>query len=88
MSRSAASPGLARLATCVDYSWLKQLLPDPATARHAPNKQSREVSAGHYVELLPDPLPAPALVVHSSYSAWVDVCVVTPSTCEKSYPTS
>jgi uncharacterized protein YdiU (UPF0061 family) len=65
MAAAARDTGLARLAACCDYSWLRQLLPDPETERHAPNQRSREVRAGHYVEVLPAPLPAPTYVAHS-----------------------
>ncbi|KAJ1458459.1 hypothetical protein M885DRAFT_436402 [Pelagophyceae sp. CCMP2097] len=46
-------------------SWVENLNEDPEAARYAPNKRSREVKSGHYVRVLPTPLPRPVLVMHS-----------------------
>lgn len=51
-----------RFASLADYSFIKQLKPDPDTAKYQPNKSSREVKSGHYVEVKPTPLPRPRLV--------------------------
>ena len=51
---------------CADYSLLRALSADPEQARHAPNKTLRQVKSGHYVEVLPTPLPSPCYVIHSS----------------------
>jgi uncharacterized protein YdiU (UPF0061 family) len=48
-----------------DYSLLQSLTADPEQARHAPNKTLRQVKSGHYVEVLPTPLPSPCYVIHS-----------------------
>jgi len=48
-----------------DYSLLQSLSADPEQARHAPNKTLRQVKSGHYVEVLPTPLPSPCYVIHS-----------------------
>lgn len=48
-----------------DYSLLQSLTADPEQARHAPNKTLRQVKSGHYVEVLPTPLPSPGYVIHS-----------------------
>jgi|GEM_PF-33852 len=48
-----------------DYSLLRFLTADPEQARHAPNKTLRQVKSGHYVEVLPTPLPNPRYVIHS-----------------------
>ncbi|TCV80091.1 protein adenylyltransferase SelO [Sulfurirhabdus autotrophica] len=48
-----------------DYSLLRSLTVDPEQARHAPNKMPRQVKSGHYVEVLPTPLPDPHYVIHS-----------------------
>ena len=50
---------------CADYSLLRCLTADPEQARHAPNKTLRQVKSGHYVEVLPTPLPTPCYVIHS-----------------------
>ena len=48
-----------------DYSLLRCLSADPEQARHAPNKTTRQVRSGHYVEVLPTSLPDPEYVIHS-----------------------
>lgn len=53
------------LAQRADNSWLKQLTADPESARHAPNRSSRQVKSGHYVRVAPVPLSSPKLVIHS-----------------------
>ena len=50
---------------CADYSLLRCLTADPEQARQAPNKTLRQVKSGHYVEVLPTPLPSPRYVIHS-----------------------
>lgn len=57
--------GLEELGACVDNSWLGRLAADPDQASHAPNKYSRQVFSGHYVKVLPTPLPDPYLVIFS-----------------------
>lgn len=49
-----------------DHSWLRDLVPDPETAQHEPNRTSRQVRSGHYVKVKPTPLPKPKLVAYSS----------------------
>ncbi len=48
-----------------DYSLLRDLTADPEQTRHVPNKTLRQVKSGHYVEVLPTPLPNPRYVIHS-----------------------
>lgn len=50
---------------CADYSLLRLLDADPEQADHIPNKKLRQVKSGHYVEVLPTPLPNPRYVIHS-----------------------
>jgi uncharacterized protein YdiU (UPF0061 family) len=50
---------------CADYSLLRDLTADPEQTRHVPNKTLRQVKSGHYVEVLPTPLPNPRYVTHS-----------------------
>ena len=64
--RSAGSGPLDGLAACADHSWMDRLTADPDAAANAPNKRSREVKSGHWVPVLPSPLPQPTLVVHSA----------------------
>lgn len=71
VARAAAASGgggggsLGDLASLADHSWLQKLQPDPDAARHSPNKKSREVKSGHWVPVLPSPLPSPRLVKYS-----------------------
>lgn len=69
---SAAASGvdsLDQLAQNADHSWLEQLNMDPETEQYAPNKESRQVRSGHYVRVLPTPLPKPKYVIHSKAMA-------------------
>lgn len=52
-----------------DHSWLRDLVPDPETAQHEPNRTSRQVRSGHYVRVKPTPLPKPKLVAYSERMA-------------------
>ncbi|CAE8604653.1 unnamed protein product, partial [Polarella glacialis] len=56
---------LQKLLQSADHSWLQQLSADPETEKSAPNKTSRQVRSGHYVRVLPTPLPRPKLIIHS-----------------------
>ena len=60
---------LAGLAQNADHSWLQQLNMDPETDKFAPNRESRQVRSGHYVKVLPTPLPKPKYVIHSKAMA-------------------
>lgn len=62
---AGAGTGLRILAEHADLSWMNFLTPDPETEKHAPNKRSREVKSGHYVPVLPSPLPSPKLLITS-----------------------
>lgn len=64
-SAAAAAGVMPDLATRADHSWITQLQPDPEAAQHAPNKSSRQVTSGHYVPVLPTPLPDPRLLILS-----------------------
>jgi hypothetical protein len=52
-----------------NHSWVTQLVPDPGSEAAAPNKTSREVKSGHYVLVMPTPLPDASLVIHSAEMA-------------------
>eukprot|EP00039_Didymoeca_costata_P004566 m.74287 g.74287 ORF g.74287 m.74287 type:complete len:646 (+) comp12453_c0_seq6:53-1990(+) len=52
-----------------DNSWLRMLTPDPEQQEHAPNKTSREVKSGHYVEVAPTALETPIMRLHSTSMA-------------------
>lgn len=56
---------LGLLNSRCDHSWMRDLTADPETDKHAPNKTSRQVKSGHYVRVLPTPLPDPRLVAFS-----------------------
>jgi hypothetical protein len=69
---SAAASGvdsLDQLSQNADHSWLQQLNMDPETEQYAPNKESRQVRSGHYVKVLPTPLPKPKYIIHSEAMA-------------------
>ena len=51
-----------RFIASASLSWLQQLVQDPEAGKYAPNKSSREVKSGHYVPVLPTPLPGPQLI--------------------------
>eukprot|EP00462_Mataza_sp_D1_P005804 CAMPEP_0175124308 /NCGR_PEP_ID=MMETSP0087-20121206/2710_1 /TAXON_ID=136419 /ORGANISM="Unknown Unknown, Strain D1" /LENGTH=611 /DNA_ID=CAMNT_0016406063 /DNA_START=161 /DNA_END=1996 /DNA_ORIENTATION=- len=59
---SKDSENLDGFAKLCNLSLLSQLTPDPQSEKFAPNKVSREVLNGHYVPVLPTPLPHPKLV--------------------------
>eukprot|EP00457_Paulinella_chromatophora_P001889 gb/GEZN01001891.1/.p1 GENE.gb/GEZN01001891.1/~~gb/GEZN01001891.1/.p1 ORF type:complete len:743 (+),score=117.51 gb/GEZN01001891.1/:38-2230(+) len=61
----AAAGSLASLEAHASHSWLEQLNPDPATSQNIPNRSSRQVRSGHYVEVKPTPLLNPELVAVS-----------------------
>ena len=62
---SSSSLSFTAFLQRADYSLLQSLTADPEQARHAPNKTLRQVKSGHYVEVLPTPLPCPCYVIHS-----------------------
>ena len=62
---------LVALQQRANHSWLLQLRPDPRQKQFEPNRTSREVFSGHYVEVQPMPLPQPSLIMHR--------CAVAPS---------
>lgn len=62
---SVPAGDLSSLNARCDHSWMRDLTADPETERHAPNKTSRQVKSGHYVRVLPSPLPDPQLVAFS-----------------------
>ena len=69
MSSTAGVDSLEQLAKNADHSWLQHLNADPETDKYAPNKESRQVRSGHYVRLLPTPLPKPKYIIHSKAMA-------------------
>lgn len=54
-----AEDGEDRLRQRISNSWLSYLEPDPDMEEHHPNKEAREVYAGHYVLVEPTRLPNP-----------------------------
>ena len=66
---SAATGTLQDLGARADHSWLRHLAPDPESAAQQPNKTPREVKSGHWVPVLPTPLPQPQLVLYSHATA-------------------
>jgi uncharacterized protein YdiU (UPF0061 family) len=68
---SASSPApapaglLADFGSRVDFSYLRDLHPDPQEAANAPNTATREVYAGHYVRVAPKAMVSPYLVLYS-----------------------
>jgi len=63
---AACTGSLEKLGeTCIN-SWIRDLEADPEQDRHTPNRTSREVRSGHYVNVDPTPLPDPYLVAYSS----------------------
>lgn len=57
---------LQLLAKKENCSWILLLNSDPETNKYIPNKTSREVKSGHYVKVIPTPLPNPYSVIFSS----------------------
>jgi hypothetical protein len=55
---------MAALQQKANHSWLQQLRPDPQQQKFVPNRTSRQVFSGHFVEVAPVPLPQPSLVIH------------------------
>lgn len=55
---------MAALQQKANHSWLQQLRPDPQQQKFIPNRTSRQVFSGHFVEVAPMPLPQPSLVIH------------------------
>ncbi len=53
------------LAQSVDYSFTNTLLPDPCATDTGVDHAPREVKRGHYVPVVPMPLPEPEYVAHS-----------------------
>eukprot|EP00929_Paragymnodinium_shiwhaense_P061704 TRINITY_DN30843_c0_g1_i1.p1 TRINITY_DN30843_c0_g1~~TRINITY_DN30843_c0_g1_i1.p1 ORF type:complete len:694 (-),score=107.48 TRINITY_DN30843_c0_g1_i1:163-2244(-) len=56
---------MTALQSRADHSWMRELVPDPETDKYVPNRTSRQVKAGHYVEVKPTPLQEPYLVTFS-----------------------
>ena len=71
-SKTSESIERAKLLTCfadfaqqADYSLMKRLRPDPQATEDGFDHHPREVLSGHFVPVLPTPLPAPEYVSHS-----------------------
>ncbi|WP_143873060.1 protein adenylyltransferase SelO [Catenovulum sediminis] len=56
---------LTELAKLADYSLLDNLTADPDATETGHDHQPREVFSGHYVPVLPTPLPEPEYISHS-----------------------
>lgn len=63
--QKAGMGGLELFSSRADQSWLTQLTADPLQSQHEPNRRSREVNAGHYVQVDPMKLASPYLVAYS-----------------------
>jgi len=58
---------IEELSARVEHSFLRELEPDPEQEHHAPNRRSREVESGHYVDALSlQPLRSPYVVACSA----------------------
>jgi len=53
------------MAQLRDNSFTREMTEDPEAAAHSPNQTKRPVKSGHFVPVLPKPLPSPQLVVYS-----------------------
>lgn len=62
---AAASELLEPLLQSLDNSLLRELTPDPESKKLFPNKISRAVKSGHWVNVLPTPLAEPFLIAYS-----------------------
>lgn len=83
MAAVVCGPGLECLTSRVDNSLLHDLSPDPRQRMNTPNKQAREVRSGHYVQVLPTPLPDPEIVACSApmlhrLGLDEDICTTSP----------
>lgn len=57
---------ITELAKLADYSLLENLSVDPDATETGQDHQPREVFSGHYVPVLPTPLPEPEYISHSN----------------------
>ena len=55
----------AEFADRADYSLLEALTPDPQATADGEDHRPRQVLSGHYVPVMPTPLPEPEYVAHS-----------------------
>jgi len=55
----------AAFAERAEYSLLDQLQPDPQARADGRDHRPRQVVSGHYVPVMPTPLPDPELVAYS-----------------------
>jgi uncharacterized protein YdiU (UPF0061 family) len=62
---SVPTPTFAAFAQRADYSLLEALRPDPQATADGQDHRPRQVFSGHYVPVLPTPLPLPQYVAHS-----------------------
>lgn len=60
-----ALQSIQKVASQTEQSWLERLTADPEMEANQPNHSPRQVTSGHYVEVLPTPLPSPELVIYS-----------------------
>src|SRR6056297_3567250 len=71
---------LEELSARVEHSFLRELEPDPEQQEHAPNRRSREVESGHYVDALSlQPLRSPYVVACSE--EMLDLLGLDPGEC-------
>ena len=56
---------LNELAQLADYSLMDTLTPDPNATKDGADHAPREVFSGHYVPVLPTPIPQPKYIAHS-----------------------
>ncbi len=64
-SKAPTTTSFGELAQRADYSLLTSLRADPQATSDGRDHRPRQVFSGHYVPVLPTPLPAPEYVAHS-----------------------
>lgn len=63
---SPTTTSFAAFAQRADYSLLDSLQADPQSSADGHDHRPRQVFSGHYVPVMPTPIPAPEYVAHSS----------------------
>ena len=65
-SSSSSSSPLKPLFSSIDNSFMRELLEDPDSQAKYPNRSTRPVKTGHFVQVAPTPLQAPYVVAVSN----------------------
>jgi uncharacterized protein YdiU (UPF0061 family) len=68
-AKSSSTSSLDTVGPRLEYSYVRNLRPDPDQEKYAPNNVAREVSSGHYVRVAPAALRAPFLIATSASMA-------------------